>query len=80
MDACHVYDQFPKYFEQEVTNDCIDNHMFLVEHYQYDLNSVVQLSHDHYFKEEVVSPDEQDLLMKEKEGYHFSSKEAFMDE
>jgi hypothetical protein len=40
----------------------------------------VQLSRDHYFKEEVVSPDDQDLLMKEQEGYQFSSKEAFMDE
>jgi hypothetical protein len=29
---------FLKYFEHEVTDDCIDNHMFLVEHYQYDLN------------------------------------------
>jgi hypothetical protein len=79
-DACHVYDQFPKYFEHEVTNDCIDNHMFLVEHYQYDLNFVLQLSRDHNFKEEVVSPDDQDLLMKKEESYQFSSKEAFMDE
>jgi hypothetical protein len=50
-DACHVYDQFMKYFEHEVTNDCIDNHTSLVENYQYDLNYVVQLCCDHYFKE-----------------------------
>jgi hypothetical protein len=77
-DACHVYDQFLKHFEHEVTNYCIDNYMFLVEHYQYDLESTVQLSCDHYFEEEKLSPDDQALLIKCEEGYLLSSKEECM--
>jgi hypothetical protein len=78
--ACQVDDQFSNHFEHEVTDDCIDNYMFLVDHNQYVLNIVLSLSYDHYSEEGVVATDDQDLITRELEGYQFSSKEAFMDE
>jgi hypothetical protein len=40
MDACQAYDQFSKHVEHIVTDDCIDNYMFLANHYQCDLKHV----------------------------------------
>jgi hypothetical protein len=79
-DVHYAYNQFPKHFEHTVTNDCIDNYMFLVDHFQYVLNHVVQLSYDHYSEEEIVSPDDQELILKGQEGYLFSSKGEGMHE
>jgi hypothetical protein len=53
-DACYAYDQFSKHFEHIVADDCIDNYMFLADHYQCDLNPVVQLSCDHYSENEEI--------------------------
>jgi hypothetical protein len=55
--------------------------MFLVDHYQYDLNPVVQLSCDHYFEKRDLSiPDDQDLISKEQEGYLVFKQRGIMDE
>jgi hypothetical protein len=78
--ACQVYDQFSNYFEHEVIKDCIDNYMFLADHNQYDLKNSFPLSYDHYSEEGVVATDDEDLITRELEDYHFSSKDAVMDE
>ena len=48
--ACQVDDQFSDLCELEVTDDHIDNCIFLVDHYQYDLNLVLSSFVDHYFE------------------------------
>jgi hypothetical protein len=78
--ACQAYDQFSNHVEHTVTDDCIDNYMFLADHNQYALNPTLSLSCDHYSEEGVVATDDQDLIIRELEGYQFSRKEAFMDE
>jgi hypothetical protein len=80
-DACHAYDQFSKHVEHIIIDDCIDDYMFLNDHYQCDLKPFVPLSCDHHAgNEETAIVDDQELISKEKEGYLFASREAFMDE
>jgi hypothetical protein len=42
--ACKFYDQFANQVEHVVTDDCIDNYMFLVDHNPCHLNTALSLS------------------------------------
>jgi len=68
-DVHHVYDQFPNNFEHAVTDDCIDNYIFLSDRYHDALNSNIQISCDHYPENITVTLDDQEFLPEEKEGY-----------
>ena len=80
MYAYQVYYQFSNHVEYIVTDDCIDNYIFLVDRNQCVSNIVSPLSYDHFCKEKVVVTDDQDLIIRELEGYQFSSGKKFMDE
>jgi len=74
--ACQIDDQFSKH---EITNDHIGNFIFLADHYQCDLNPVLSPYFDHYFEERTITTDDQNLIIKEKEGSQFLNKEIVMD-
>jgi hypothetical protein len=76
--ACKFYDRFANQVEHVVTNDCIDNYMFLTDHNPCHLNIALSLSFEHYSEEEVVLIDDQDLITIELEGHQFSNKETVM--
>ena len=78
--AYQVYDQFSNHVEYTVIDDCIDNYIFLVDRKQCVSNIVSPLSYDHFYEEKVVVTDDQDLIIRELEGYQFSSGRKFMDE
>ena len=60
-----------------VTDECIDNCIFLDDHYQYALNPNVQLSCDHP-ENEIVTLNDQELLTKGQERHILLSKEEFL--
>ena len=72
--ACQVDDQFSDLCEHEVSDDHIDNCIFLPDHYQYDLNPVLSSFVDHYFEEKIVNIDDQNLITRKLEGYQFQTK------
>lgn len=74
QDVHHFYDQFPNQFEPTVVDGCRDDHMFLADYNQDVLNPAIQLSYDHFYEEEVVILNDQELLMKEQGGHLFLSK------
>jgi hypothetical protein len=73
-DTYHAYDQFLNHFEHAVTDDYIDNFIFLVDLNQNTLNPAIQLSYNQYSENETVTLGGQELLTEEQEGYLFSSK------
>jgi hypothetical protein len=79
MYAWQVDDQFSNHFDHEVTDDCIGNFMFLVDHNPYDVRPFLSSSYEHHSEEMIVTTDDQDLITRGLEGYQFSSEEAIMD-
>ena len=67
--ACQVDDQFLDLCEHEVTDDHIDNCIFIIDHYQYDLNLVLSSFVYHYSEEKIVNIDDQNLITRKLEGY-----------
>ena len=54
--AYQVYDQFSNHVEYTVTNDGLDNYIFLADHNQCVSNIASPLSYDHIYEKGVVSP------------------------
>ena len=77
MDAFYAYDQFPNHFEHAIIDDCIDNYIFLVDHSQNAL-SPMQLSHDHFYEDEIIIPDYKELILKGQTTHFFFSKRESM--
>jgi hypothetical protein len=73
-DIDHTSVHFSNQLEHAVKDDCIDNYIFLVDHNHNFLSPTIQLSCDHYYEEEIVTLDDQELLSKEPEGHLFPSK------
>jgi hypothetical protein len=69
MYAWQVDDQFSNHFDHEVTDDCIGNFMFLVDHNPYDVNPILSLSYEHHSEEMIVTTDDQDLITRELQGH-----------
>jgi hypothetical protein len=69
--ACQVYDQFSKHVEHTITDDCIDNYIFISYYNQCVSNSASPLAYDHYFEEGIVAINDQEMIIRELEGYQF---------
>ena len=64
INVYHAYDLFPNHFEHVVMDDCMDNYMFIVDHSQNYLSPAMQLSHNHFYEEEIIIPDYKELISK----------------
>ena len=73
-DMDHTGVHFSNQFEHAVKDDCIDNYIFLVDHNHNFLAPTIQLSCDHYYEEETVTLDDQELISKEHAAHIFISK------
>ena len=54
--AYQVYDNFSNHIEYTVTDDCLDNYIFLDDHSQCVSNSTSPLYYDHIYEEGVAAP------------------------
>ena len=59
-----AYDQIPNNFEHAVIDDCMDNYMFLADHSHNASSPAMQLSHDHFYEEEIIIHDYKELISK----------------
>ena len=76
--AWKVDDQFSNHFINKVTDDCIGNFMFLVDHNPYDVRPFLSSSYEHHSEEMIVTTDDQDPITKELESPQFSSSKIVM--
>jgi len=67
--ACEFFDQIANQDEPMVTDDCIDNYMFLADYNPCHLNTALSSSSEHYSEEEVVVFDDHKLISREQEGH-----------
>ena len=51
-----------------ITNDCIENYMFLADHNPCHLNIALSSFSESFSEEKVVMIDDQDLIIRELEG------------
>ena len=61
-----------------ITDDCIGNYMFSIDIYSYDVNPVLSSYYEHYSQKEILMIDDQDLIIRDKEGHQFFSREAII--
>jgi len=74
QDINHIGVHLSNHFEKEVVDDFIYNHIIKVDHNQNLLNHVIPSSYDHFYEEETIICDDQELLLKYQGGHLFFSK------
>jgi len=79
-DIDHIGIHIPNHFEQEVVDDCIDNHIIKVDQNHNLLNPTIPSSYDHFYEEEIVICDDQEFLLKDQGGQLFFRKGECMHE
>jgi hypothetical protein len=77
--SCKIYDQFTKYVEPMIINDCIDNYIFRADHNLCHSNPTLSSSTEHYSEEKVIVFDDHKVITKEQESNQSSNRGAVID-
>jgi hypothetical protein len=77
--SCKIYDQFTKHVEPMITNDCIDNYIFRVDHNLCHSNTALSSHSEYYSEEEVIVFDDHKVITKEQKGNQSSNREAVIE-